>query len=155
VKYRTETQAHADHLTATRYLQQKLIQLGQPRPKIAIGKRITLVQSTFAGKFGMEEEEMEGVFDELWDDGEEFQIGNLKGEVIYLPGATPDHVGTKSKGMSSLATPSSTLMLDPRELTSSAVQRQVCGLPHKPSCASRRLLTLHGTRLSSCYPRDE
>jgi glyoxylase-like metal-dependent hydrolase (beta-lactamase superfamily II) len=98
VQYIMETHAHADHVTASRYLQQKLIQLGQPRPKIAIGKRITPVQNTFAEKYGVEKEELEDVFDKLWEDGEEFEIGNSEGEVMYLPGHTPDHVGYKIEG---------------------------------------------------------
>ena len=40
-------------------------------------------------KYGVVKEEVEGVFDKLWDDGEEFEIGNLKGEVIYLPAMHP------------------------------------------------------------------
>ena len=68
VKYIMETHAHADHLTAARYLQQKLIQLGHPRPQIAIGKRITQVQRTFAGKYGVAKEEQVEMFDKLWED---------------------------------------------------------------------------------------
>ncbi|KAH6705361.1 putative metallo-beta-lactamase domain protein [Leptodontidium sp. MPI-SDFR-AT-0119] len=88
-----ETHAHADHLTASRYLQQRLIELGHPTPKISIGKRITQVQATFAPKYGMNKEELENVFDHLWDDNEKFKIGCLDCEVLYLPGHTPDHVG--------------------------------------------------------------
>lgn len=36
---------------------------------------------------------MTNVFDHLWTDNEAFQIGELKAEVLYLPGHTPDHVG--------------------------------------------------------------
>jgi glyoxylase-like metal-dependent hydrolase (beta-lactamase superfamily II) len=98
VKYIMETHAHADHLTAARYLQQKLLQLGQPRPEIAIGKRIVLLQETFASEYAVPKEELESVFDKLWEDDESFQIGNLKGEVLHLPGHTPDHVGYKIEG---------------------------------------------------------
>ncbi|RDW82475.1 hypothetical protein BP6252_03587 [Coleophoma cylindrospora] len=87
-----ETHAHADHLTAARYLQQKLSQT-QPRPAIGIGKRITQVQRTFAKKYGVDEGELEDVFDRLWDDDEEFAVGDLVARVLYLPGHTPDHVG--------------------------------------------------------------
>ena len=62
-------------------------------------------------------EEVESVFDKLWNDGEEFEIGDLTGEVMYLPGHTPDHVGYKSKGLSSLVTRYSTQMLDLHGLT--------------------------------------
>jgi len=88
-----ETHAHADHLTAARYLQQKLVELGHPEPKISIGKRITQVQATFASKYGINKEELENVFDQLWDDNQKFKIGHLNCEVLHLPGHTPDHVG--------------------------------------------------------------
>lgn len=93
-----ETHAHADHLTASRYLQQKLLKTShqpQVRPIICIGKRITQVQSTFAKKYNIPPSELENVFDHLWEDNEVFSIGDLKGEVLYLPGHTPDHVGYK------------------------------------------------------------
>lgn len=88
-----ETHAHADHLTAARYLQQKLVGLGQPKPKISIGKRITQVQATFASKYGINKNELADVFDQLWDDNQKFKIGHLNCEVLHLPGHTPDHVG--------------------------------------------------------------
>ncbi|KAF4614296.1 hypothetical protein G7Y89_g15440 [Cudoniella acicularis] len=79
-----ETHAHADHLTASRYLQQKLTQLGHPRPKITIGKRITQVQATFSKKYNIPASELENVFDHLWDDNEKFSIGSLSGSVLRL-----------------------------------------------------------------------
>lgn len=90
-----ETHAHADHLTASHYLQSKLVQLGHPKPKIAIGKRIVQVQKTFASKYGIPESELENVFDELWEDDQKFKIGQLEASVLHLPGHTPDHVGYK------------------------------------------------------------
>ncbi|CZR63286.1 related to Zn-dependent hydrolases, including glyoxylases [Phialocephala subalpina] len=94
IDYILETHAHADHLTASYYLKQRLLSLGQD-PKIGIGKRITTVQSTFAKKLSIPQAELENVFDHLWTDYEEFQIGDLKAEVLHLPGHTPDHVGYK------------------------------------------------------------
>ncbi|PVH73404.1 putative metallo-beta-lactamase domain protein [Cadophora sp. DSE1049] len=88
-----ETHAHADHLTAARYLQQKLVELGHPKPKISIGKRITQVQATFASKYCINKDELENAFDQLWDDNQKFKIGHLDCEVLHLPGHTPDHVG--------------------------------------------------------------
>jgi glyoxylase-like metal-dependent hydrolase (beta-lactamase superfamily II) len=84
-----ETHAHADHLTASRYLQQ---QLGS-RPKISIGKRITSVQESWAEKYGVDKSELDGVFDHLFADDETFDIGEIEAKVLYLPGHTPDHVG--------------------------------------------------------------
>ncbi|KAK0105456.1 hypothetical protein ONS95_004176 [Cadophora gregata] len=88
-----ETHAHADHLTAARYLQQKLVELGHPKPKISAGKRITQVQATFASRYGISKDELENIFDQLWDDNQKFKIGLLDCEVLHLPGHTPDHVG--------------------------------------------------------------
>jgi glyoxylase-like metal-dependent hydrolase (beta-lactamase superfamily II) len=88
-----ETHAHADHLTASRYLQQSLQRRGKPKPPICIGKRITQVQHTFASKYGVDEHEYAGVFDKLLDDNEEMPVGRLTCRAVHLPGHTPDHVG--------------------------------------------------------------
>ena len=80
-----ETHAHADHLTAAPYLQ---AQLGG---KVAIGENIRTVQGVFKTIFNLEPGfSTDGVqFDHLFADGEVFQIGNLKAEVMSLPGHTP------------------------------------------------------------------
>jgi glyoxylase-like metal-dependent hydrolase (beta-lactamase superfamily II) len=88
-----ETHAHADHLTAATYLQGQLVKLGQKRPDICIGKRIKVVQSTFCTKYGVSQAELGNVFDKLFDDNEEFSVGQIPAKVLYLPGHTPDHVG--------------------------------------------------------------
>ncbi|KAF2004996.1 Metallo-hydrolase/oxidoreductase [Amniculicola lignicola CBS 123094] len=90
-----ETHAHADHLTASRYLQQKLLRSGKPKASICIGKRIESVQHTFARKYGIDEAEYVGVFDKLLDDDELIPLGKLSIHVMHLPGHTPDHVGYK------------------------------------------------------------
>ncbi|KAK4196301.1 putative Zn-dependent hydrolase [Triangularia verruculosa] len=91
VAYLLETHAHADHLSASRYLQLKLEQ--STSPKTGIGKRIVQVQQTFASKYGVEQSELDGVFDFLWEDNQTFKIGELEAKVVHLPGHTPDHVG--------------------------------------------------------------
>ncbi|KAK0712204.1 beta-lactamase-like protein [Apiosordaria backusii] len=91
VTYLLETHAHADHLTASRYLQLKLQQ--STNPKTGIGKRIVQVQQTFAEKYGIEQSELDNVFDFLWEDNQTFHIGELEAKVVHLPGHTPDHVG--------------------------------------------------------------
>jgi glyoxylase-like metal-dependent hydrolase (beta-lactamase superfamily II) len=88
-----ETHAHADHLTAANYLQQKLVSQGSPRPEICIGVRITEVQATFASKYQINASELANVFDKLFQDNEEFMIGEIRAKVLHLPGHTPDHVG--------------------------------------------------------------
>jgi glyoxylase-like metal-dependent hydrolase (beta-lactamase superfamily II) len=88
-----ETHAHADHLTAASYLQQQLTNQGQRRPDICIGARIIDVQKTFAEKYAIEKSELQNVFDTLFEDNEEFNVGGIHAKVLHLPGHTPDHVG--------------------------------------------------------------
>lgn len=84
-----ETHAHADHLTASYYLKQKLPNY----PDICIGARITAVQATWAEKYNIEKSEYEGVFDKRFEDDEPFYMGNIQATIFHLPGHTPDHVG--------------------------------------------------------------
>ncbi|WVH09857.1 MAG: MBL-fold metallo-hydrolase superfamily [Fluviibacter phosphoraccumulans EoVTN8] len=80
-----ETHAHADHLTAAPYLKDKL------GGKVAIGENIRTVQKVFKSIFNLESGfSTEGVqFDHLFADGAVFQVGDLKAEVMSLPGHTP------------------------------------------------------------------
>jgi glyoxylase-like metal-dependent hydrolase (beta-lactamase superfamily II) len=88
-----ETHAHADHLTAASYLQNRVGQQQGYRPPVCIGKRITQVQDLFGQRYGIPVEEYKGAFDQLFDDDESFKIGNLTATVTHLPGHTPDHIG--------------------------------------------------------------
>lgn len=88
-----ETHAHADHLTASAYLQQVLDGVQGCKPPICIGKRITQVQKTFGEKYSVPASELQNAFDKLLDDDEIFHIGDLEAKVVHLPGHTPDHVG--------------------------------------------------------------
>jgi hypothetical protein len=88
-----ETHAHADHLTASAYLQQVFGHTQSSKPPVCIGKRITQVQQTFGAKYGVPASELEHAFDHLLDDDEVFQIGDVQAKVVHLPGHTPDHVG--------------------------------------------------------------
>lgn len=79
-----ETHAHADHLSASQYLEAKL------GAAIAIGERITLVQQTFKGLFDLPELATDGSqFDKLLADGETLAAGTLRVGVIATPGHTP------------------------------------------------------------------
>ncbi len=80
-----ETHAHADHLSAAPYLQQKL------GGKIAIGEHIITVQGVFGKLFnaGSDFQRDGSDFDRLWKDGDRFQIGNLDVTVLHVPGHTP------------------------------------------------------------------
>ncbi|PTW61493.1 glyoxylase-like metal-dependent hydrolase (beta-lactamase superfamily II) [Breoghania corrubedonensis] len=79
-----ETHAHADHLSGAPYIKLKT---GAP---VAIGERIREVQKIFRPVFNAEDVSGDGSeFDHLFTDGEIFEIGALKGEVIATPGHTP------------------------------------------------------------------
>ncbi|MFN3474799.1 MAG: MBL fold metallo-hydrolase [Blastomonas sp.] len=88
IDWMLETHAHADHLSAAPYLQQKL------GGKIAIGASITLVQNVFGKLFnaGTEFERDGSDFDALFHDGDHFKIGNLDVTVLHVPGHTPADV---------------------------------------------------------------
>ena len=85
IDWMLETHAHADHLSAAPYLQQKL------GGKIAIGASITLVQNVFGKLFnaGTEFERDGSDFDALFHDGDHFKIGTLDVTVLHVPGHTP------------------------------------------------------------------
>lgn len=87
VKHILETHAHADHLTSAKYLSHHLY------APVSIGKRITQVQRTFAPRYNMLPELLEGSFDRLLDDDDTIDLGSYSGQVMHLPGHTPDHVG--------------------------------------------------------------
>jgi glyoxylase-like metal-dependent hydrolase (beta-lactamase superfamily II) len=79
-----ETHAHADHLTAAPYIQEKL------GGKIAIGDHITTVQGVFKGCFNLDDVAVDGSqFDALIKEGESVRFGNLSFKALYVPGHTP------------------------------------------------------------------
>lgn len=81
-----ETHAHADHLSASSYLKDKL-----GGGAIAIGEHIRDVQSVFAAYFNIAEQmSCDGSqFDRLFADGDVFAIGGLQVRVLHTPGHTP------------------------------------------------------------------
>lgn len=79
-----ETHAHADHLTAAPYIQEKL------GGKIAIGDHITTVQGVFKSVFNLDDLAADGSqFDVLIKEGEPISFGNLSFKALYVPGHTP------------------------------------------------------------------
>jgi glyoxylase-like metal-dependent hydrolase (beta-lactamase superfamily II) len=80
-----ETHAHADHLSAAQYLREKL------GGRIAIGEHISEVQTIFKQLFNLEPEfAIDGSqFDHLFTDNETFQVGELTGQALFVPGHTP------------------------------------------------------------------
>jgi glyoxylase-like metal-dependent hydrolase (beta-lactamase superfamily II) len=85
VEWLLETHAHADHLSAAPYLQEKL------GGKIAIGEHIVTVQNVFGKLFnaGTEFQRDGSDFDQLFADGDTFKIGNIAVTVMHVPGHTP------------------------------------------------------------------
>ncbi len=85
VSWLLETHAHADHLSAAPYLQEKL------GGKLAIGKAITTVQDVFGKLFnaGTEFQRDGSQFDHLFEDGDTFKIGTLDAVALHVPGHTP------------------------------------------------------------------
>jgi len=88
-----ETHVHADHLTAAKYIQHRLVQMQGSKPDICIGKRVSEAQATFAARYGVPEDEVKGAFDKLFNDDEVFKLGELQAKVLHLPGHTHDHLG--------------------------------------------------------------
>lgn len=85
VEWLLETHAHADHLSAAPFLQEKL------GGKLAIGRAITTVQSVFGKIFneGTQFERDGSQFDHLFDDGDRFAIGSISAVALHVPGHTP------------------------------------------------------------------
>ncbi len=85
IEWILETHAHADHLSAARYLQEKL------GGRIAIGERIREVQATFKKLYNLERSFLPdgSQFDHLFKDGEQFSIGEIVCTAMLVPGHTP------------------------------------------------------------------
>ncbi|WP_298722467.1 MBL fold metallo-hydrolase [uncultured Ferrovibrio sp.] len=80
-----ETHAHADHLSAAPYIQQKL------GGKIGIGENIKIVQQVFGKIFneGTEFQRDGSQFDALFAEGDTYTIGNMSAFAMHTPGHTP------------------------------------------------------------------
>jgi glyoxylase-like metal-dependent hydrolase (beta-lactamase superfamily II) len=80
-----ETHIHADHITGAFYLKQHI------GGKTAIGSGIKKVLEMWVPLFDSSADTpiTGDQFDEIFEDGETFTIGNLKAEVFHTPGHTP------------------------------------------------------------------
>lgn len=85
VTWLIETHAHADHISAAPYLQERL------GGKLAIGAEIVRVQEVFGKLFnaGTDFERDGSQFDHLFSDGETFHLGKIEGVALHVPGHTP------------------------------------------------------------------
>jgi glyoxylase-like metal-dependent hydrolase (beta-lactamase superfamily II) len=85
VTWLIETHAHADHISAAPYLQERL------GGKLAIGREIVRVQEVFGKLFnaGTDFERDGSQFDKLFEDGETFKVGELDAIALHVPGHTP------------------------------------------------------------------
>ncbi len=85
VEWLLETHAHADHLSAAPYLQEKL------GGTLAIGRHIRTVQEVFGKIFneGTRFARDGSQFDRLFDDGDRFSVGSIEAIALHVPGHTP------------------------------------------------------------------
>jgi glyoxylase-like metal-dependent hydrolase (beta-lactamase superfamily II) len=85
VEWLLETHAHADHLSAAPYLQDRL------GGRIAIGREILTVQKVFGEIFneGPDFARDGSQFDHLFVDGDAFSIGGIPAIALHVPGHTP------------------------------------------------------------------
>lgn len=85
LEWQIETHVHADHLSAAPYIQE---QLGG---KVGIGSKITVVQETFGKVFneGTDFARDGSQFDQLFEDGDSYQVGNMTCFALHTPGHTP------------------------------------------------------------------
>lgn len=85
VEWILETHVHADHLTASQYLKERL------NGQIAMSKKIAIVQETFSSIYNLDIKHFNAqqAFDYLFEDHEQFKIGELIAYNIPTPGHTP------------------------------------------------------------------
>lgn len=85
VEWILETHIHADHITASHYLREKL------GGKIGIGMNIKEVLTLWVPIFNTEKDTNldASQFDYLFEDGDVFKIGDIEVKALHTPGHTP------------------------------------------------------------------
>ncbi len=85
IEWILETHAHADHISAAPYLQERL------GGTLAIGAEITHVQGVFGKVFNLDDRfKRDGSqFERLFGDGETFKLGSVDAIALHVPGHTP------------------------------------------------------------------
>ncbi len=96
VQWLLETHAHADHLSASAYLKQKL------GGQIGIGAPITHVQRVFRDIYNLEPEFRQdgSQFDKLFKADDVFYIGTVEVRALHVPGHTPADMAYQIEGNS-------------------------------------------------------
>jgi glyoxylase-like metal-dependent hydrolase (beta-lactamase superfamily II) len=83
VEWILDTHPHADHFSAARYLKEKT---GAPT---AIGARVVEVQKLWKDIYNWPDLQTDGSqWDRLFEAGDTFSVGGLKGRVLFSPGHT-------------------------------------------------------------------
>jgi len=93
VEYILDTHMHADHLTASQYLKYRLNKLNSnsTKPIIAIGEKITKVQSILKERYQIEDMNTDGrAFDKLLKPTDSLHVGSISFTVLETPGHTPE-----------------------------------------------------------------
>ncbi len=85
IEWILETHVHADHLSSASFIRERI------GGRIGIGRRVAEVAQNFGEVFGMDPQVTDETspFDVLFDDGDEFALGALRGRIIATPGHTP------------------------------------------------------------------
>ncbi|HMT41925.1 MBL fold metallo-hydrolase [Sphingorhabdus sp.] len=85
IEWILETHAHADHISAAPYLQERL------GGTLAIGAEITHVQGVFGKVFNLDDRfKRDGSqFERLFGDGATFKLGSVDALALHVPGHTP------------------------------------------------------------------
>ena len=138
VNYILETGIRRHHLSACRYLRDKLAQTTGNAPKICIGRNLDRTRGDLSPDRDSPERVSieDNAFDKLWADSERFRLGNLIGEVLYLFPTTIGYV-FGSNIFTSVPRGVESLPLESRErLLELSFGYKVYGLHHPDSFAA-------------------
>ena len=99
VAYILETGIHRRHISACRYLQDKVSETSGQKPQLCIGRNLGKTRGDLSperscpDRLSVEKQS----FDKLFADGEKFRIGNIVGEVMHLSTKARSSSGSSSE----------------------------------------------------------